>query len=175
MIEIVLHSIEGGFSQTGSCVLQLATADGQSCIPVVIGPHEANSLLVAKNGVASQRPKTHQLLKAVMDTFGLAVESVSIDRVEEGIFFATLHVSDGFNSKAIDSRATDAVTLALLAGAPMYASEQVVEECGVPLPTPAMQQEASIESLKEELHRCEANEEYERAAEIQALLEQMER
>ncbi len=97
---------------------------------------------------------------------------VTIDRVLDGVFYATLHITDGFNEKAIDSRTTDAITLALLTDAPIMVDDNVLEETSVaatepPSPTP------TLEALEAELHRCEEDEDYERAAEIQQQIEKM--
>ena len=172
MIEVIPYTIDGSPSSTGSCVLTLATLDGTSRLPIVIGQHEARAILIVQSGTQTQRPLTHQLMKTIMDTYGLHLEFVSLDRVVEGLFYATLHLSDGFNSRDIDSRATDAIALALLFGAPIYITPALLDECGIAVPTPKSA-EPTLESLTNELHRCEATEDYERAAEIQAQIDRL--
>ena len=114
------------------------------------------------------------LMMKVMEEYGLALKEVTIDRMSEGIFYATLHTTDGFNPKDIDSRTTDAVTLALLCDAPLYVADSVLDECGTAV-TPAQKvpETPTIESLERELLRCEENEEYERTAEIQQQIERL--
>lgn len=173
MVKVIPLAIEESMSQTGSCILTLATEDGNTHIHIVVGSHEADGMQVAKKGIVSRRPRTHQLMKTVMDTYGLMIESVSIDRVVEGLFYATLHTSDGFNKQDIDSRATDAITLALLANAPIYVNETVIDECGVKALAPQESLNSRFNSLMKELRRCVMMEDYERAAEIQAQIEQL--
>lgn len=170
MIQVMPLHIENSPSHSGSCVLTLGTLDGTTHIPIVIGQHEARALLIAESDTRTQRPLTHNLMKTIMDTYGIHLEFVSLDRVVEGLFYATLHLSDGFNSREIDSRATDAITLAILFEVPIYTHPTILDECGIAAPAPKSD-EPTLESLTDELHRCEATEDYERAAEIQAQID----
>ena len=176
-------TIQSGLSQSGSYLLMLCEPESRMQIPIIVGPHEAQSILLAKDGVKARRPMTHDLMLSILDSYGLLLREVTIDRVEDGVFYATLHVSDGFSmgvggevvEHRFDSRTTDAITLALLAGAPIMVEEGVLEETAVELDvdlqaTPVAQ---SMEQLEAELRRCEEREDYERAAEIQAEIERM--
>ena len=92
----------------------------------------------------------------------------------DGIFYATIHTTDGFNSKDIDSRTTDAVTIALLCGAPITVADSVMDECSTPAsPSKPVAEVVTVESLERELRRCEEAEDYERAAEIQMQIEKL--
>ena len=174
MKQVYPISIEGGPSRTGSYILMLEEPESGRRIPIVIGEHEAHSILIAKGMVPTGRPMTHKLMVDMMDSYGISLSSASIDRVADGIFYATLHTTDGFNNKDIDSRTTDAVTLALLCGAPLYVAESVLEECGTAAtPVQKVPEVQTIESLEQELLRCEENEDYERAAEIQERIEKL--
>ena len=158
-------------SVSDSYILMLYEPEQKMQVPILIGTHEAQTILLAQEGVNPRRPMTHQMMLTMMDTFGLTMKEVTIDRVVEGVFYATLHVTDGFNEKAIDSRTSDAVTLALLCQCPIMMKEEVIEETGVKMKNEELikknPNDANIEELEEELRRCEENEEYERAAEIQ--------
>ncbi len=178
-------TIQSGLSQSGSYLLMLCEPESKMQIPIIIGPHEAQAILLAKDNVKARRPMTHDLMLSILDSYGLLLREVTIDRVEDGIFYATLHVSDGFSmgvggsaaEHTFDSRTTDAITLALLAGAPIMVEESVLEETAVHLDADlqAAPVAQSIEQLEAELRRCEDNEDYERAAEIMAQIEQMKK
>ncbi len=75
-------------------------------------------------------------------------------------------MSDGFNEKWIDSRTTDAITLALHCDAPIWMDEQVLMETGVKAERTEGKKEMTEEELEEELRNCEEREDYERAAKI---------
>lgn len=168
-------TIQSGMSQSGSYILMLCEPESGVQVPIFIGAHEAQGILLAKEEVRTRRPMTHELMMKVMEEYGLTLKEVSIDRVSEGIFYATLHMSDGFNSRSFDSRSSDAITLALLSDCPIMMAESVIEETGVKMDTGngKMENESSVEELEEELKKCEESEEYERAAEIQKRIEEL--
>lgn len=179
MKQVIPLTIQNGFSESGSYILMLTEVDGDRSIPIFTGVHEAQSIMLAASGEPIRRPMTHQLMTTMMNEYGLTLREVTIDRVNEGIFYATLHVSDGFNERTIDSRPTDAVTLALLTGCKIMVDEKVIDEAGV-MSEHGVQWSAapddgqeSIEKLEAELRRCEETEDYERAAEIQARIDKL--
>lgn len=168
-------TIQSGMSQSGSYILMLCEPESGVQVPIFIGAYEAQGILLAKESVKTRRPMTHELMMKVMEEYGLSLKEVSIDRVNEGIFYATLHMTDGFNTRPFDSRSSDAITLALLADCPIMMEESVIEETGVRMEGDSImvKGENTLEELEAELRRCEENEEYERAAEIQQQIEKL--
>ena len=154
-------TIQRGMSQSDSYILMLGEAETGTQIPIFIGGYEAQSILLAQEHVDTRRPMTHMLLSRIMQEYALSLVEVTIDRVSEGIFYATLHVSDGFSQKRFDSRTS---------GSPIFVASQVLEECGVPITHSG---QASVEELEARLRRCEENEEYEQAAEIQKQIDEL--
>lgn len=170
-------TIQSGMSQSGSYILMLCEPESGVQVPIFIGAYEAQGILLAKESVKTRRPMTHELMMKVMEEYGLSLKEVSIDRVNEGIFYATLHMTDGFNTRTFDSRSSDAITLALLADCPILMDETVIDETGVRMEGDSItpNNESTLEELEAELRRCEQNEEYERAAEIQQQIEKLKR
>lgn len=168
-------TIQSGMSQSGSYILMLCEPESGVQVPIFIGAYEAQGILLAKESVKTRRPMTHELMMKVMEEYGLTLKEVSIDRVNEGIFYATLHMTDGFNTRTFDSRSSDAITLALLADCPIMMEESVIEETGVRMEGDSImvKGENTLEELEAELRRYEENEEYERAAEIQQQIEKL--
>ena len=168
-------TIQNGMSQSGSYILMLCEPQSGIQVPIFIGAHEAQGILLAKEEIKTRRPMTHELMVKVMDEYGLTLKQVSIDRVSDGIFYATLHMTDGFNTRTFDSRSSDAITLALLSDCPILMDDNVIEETGVRMQNANQNPENpnSIEQLEEQLRRCEEFEEYERAAEIQQQIENL--
>ena len=168
-------TIQSGMSQSGSYILMLCEPESGVQVPIFIGAYEAQGILLAKESVKTRRPMTHELMMKVMEEYGLSLKEVSIDRVNEGIFYATLHMTDGFNTRSLDSRSSDAITLALLSDCPIMMEESVIEETGVRMEGDSImvKGENTLEELEAELRRYEENEEYERAAEIQQQIEKL--
>lgn len=166
------YEIRSGMA-SGCYVLMLAEPKQVRAVPMLIGPAEAQAIMIAQEHQSTLRPMTHRLMLDTMETFGLALNQVTIDRFEEGIFYATLSVGDGFNEKAIDSRASDAVTLALLSERPILIADSVLEETAVPMDALASinggnngVDEPTLEDLERQLARYEEDEDYEKAAEV---------
>ncbi|MCR5065466.1 MAG: bifunctional nuclease family protein [Bacteroidales bacterium] len=167
-----------GFTETSMFVMMLYEPMGSRKVPIMIGRHEAEMLMIEQGNQQPKRPMTHQLIVSIMDSFALTLKLVRIDRFEEGIFYASLIVSDGFNTHAIDARASDAVLLALHQSVDIEMAETVLNDTSFEVQnddidiSSTLPGSESIEELEEELRRCEENEEYERAAEIMELIKQ---
>ena len=164
-------------SQAGSYILILTATEQteHADIPILIGESEAQAIIMASEGQQAKRPLTHNLLSNIMEEYMLSLKRVTIDRFEEGIFYSTLHISDGFSEKHIDSRTSDAIVLALLQKADILMNPSVFEEtCMEPgaltdnLPGGHATPETadSLPALEALLRQCEENEDYEQAQEI---------
>jgi len=166
-VEVLKH-----FDNGSMFVLMLYEPQSDKKVPVMIGEHEAEMIILEQSRFMSRRPMTYQLIGSIMKSFALSLEEVRIDRFEEGVFYATLVVSDGFNKQEVDARVSDAVALAMHLSVNITMADSVLREVGF---TPQDDDEPmgesvsaadSVEDLEEELRRCEENEEYERAEEI---------
>ncbi len=179
MKQVFPLSIQSGMSQSGSYILMLCEPVSGLQIPIFIGAHEAEGILLAKETVKTRRPMTHELMAHIMNDYGLTIKEVTIDNVMEGIFYATIHMTDGFNEKHFDSRTSDAITLALHCDCPIMVADDVLEETGVKMEAAVSlfadndDPRHEIVRLEEELRLCEEREEYEKAAEIQKQIEQL--
>ncbi|MBF0388292.1 MAG: bifunctional nuclease family protein [Candidatus Omnitrophica bacterium] len=95
-------------------------------IPIVIGFMEATSIQMKISGVETPRPMTHDLLSAVITTLGARVESLSIDDLLEGTFFAKLRLRDKFGHQvSVDCRPSDGIAMAVRFKVPMFVEEKV--------------------------------------------------
>lgn len=116
--------------QSGAFTLILAQEDGPIRIPVVIGAAEAQSIRIKLEGLSTPRPMTHDLFCNFASTFGITLESVSIYKFEDGIFSSEMTFTDGEREIVLDSRTSDAVALAVRAGAPIYTTEEILHQAG---------------------------------------------
>ena len=166
-----------GFTESSMFVLMLYDPIGDLKVPVMIGEHEAEMIILEQEQKESRRPMTYQLIVSIMDAYALTLKKVRIDKFEEGLFYATLVMSDGFNEKEIDARASDAVVLALHQSVDIEMAEEVLKDTGF---TPQENDLAignplsggdNLEDLEAELKRLEENEEYEKAAEVMKKIE----
>ena len=115
-------------SMSDAYVLVLDAPDTGKQVPVIIGEPEAQAIVMAIEQRQARRPLTHQLINNIMEQYMLILKQVTIDRFDEGIFYSTLYISDGFTEKRIDSRTSDAIVLALMQGCPIMMAQNVLDE-----------------------------------------------
>jgi bifunctional DNase/RNase len=99
---------------------------GGDCIPIYIGLWEAISIRNAIKGEVLPRPITHDLFVEVLKRLHATVTALSIDSLEEGIFFAKLHVKLDGVVEVVDCRPSDGIAIALRTDAPITVEESVV-------------------------------------------------
>ncbi|MBQ0015812.1 MAG: bifunctional nuclease family protein [Bacteroidales bacterium] len=176
-----------GLSESDSYVLLLQEPQSGKCLPILIGLQEVQSILVAKEQIELPRPNTHRLTLNIMETFGLTIKGIRTEQLLEGVFYAHIVVTDGFNDKIIDSRTSDAVALAYATNSQIWAKHTVIEEAGCDatalignLPHHETNDDATATSptptlseLEIMLQQCEEREDYEQAAEIQAQIDRI--
>lgn len=116
---------------TNQPIVLLRERGGERHLPIWIGAAEATAIAYAQQGVTPPRPLTHDLMINVVEALGNRLATVRIDRIEDGVYYASLIMADGIE---IDSRASDAIALALRCGAEVVTDEAVLASSGVMLP-----------------------------------------
>lgn len=120
---------------TNTPILLLKETGGERYLPIFIGPFEANAIVLALQGQEPPRPLTHDLLKNVLDELGASIDYISITELRDSTFFANLRLTMAGTTYEVTSRPSDAVALAVRMGTPIYASEEVLAEAGIQLPS----------------------------------------
>lgn len=146
--------------QDGAFALLLAAEGTDKRIPVIIGAAEAQAIAVVLENINPQRPMTHDLFATMAHGFGIELKEVFVYRFEDGIFSSEMTFSDGDRTITLDSRTSDAVAVAIRTGAPIYTTQQIVDETGIELI------ESSENNVSEEADIPEDNEEISIKSEI---------
>lgn len=94
-------------------------------IPIWIGEFEANAITMELENIKPPRPMTHDLIRNVLSHMDAAVEKVVVTEVVENTYYAELHIRWNNETKIVDCRPSDAVTVALKSRARIYISELV--------------------------------------------------
>ena len=107
-------------------VMILKPINEKKIIPIWIGGFEANAITMELESITPPRPMTHDLFKSLLFHCGATLKKVMITDVIENTFFAELPMQkpEGENVQ-LDSRPSDAVTLALKTGVPIYVTDTV--------------------------------------------------
>ncbi|HVZ81568.1 MAG TPA: bifunctional nuclease family protein [bacterium] len=111
----------------------LTDAEEKVCLPILIGVPEATSIFSQLNDQTPARPMTHDLIRGVMDLLGSRLVKVLINDLSQNTFYARLFLENpGTGDRLdLDARPSDAIALALRAGAPIFVAEKVVVAPGV--------------------------------------------
>lgn len=120
----------------------LSEADGELSLPIVIGPHEGVAIATAQAGVRTPRPGPHDLLLTTLAATGVGLEYVAISELREGTFIAELVLTNG---KRVDSRASDAIALALRARVDVWCADSVLEQAAIVLTAEDLAADADAE------------------------------
>jgi bifunctional DNase/RNase len=127
--ELKVESTEVRESAMGPAVLLRV---GNRVIPVFVDPIVAESIQAALAGRKPVRPLTHDLMHNVLAGFDGRVTKVVVT-LHDGIFHGALTVVVRGTSKVFDSRSSDAIALAIHAGAPILVSKQLLDTAGIEL------------------------------------------
>lgn len=132
MIEMKIDSIRVSLMNYQRVVI-LKEKAANRYLPIWIGPSEADAIAVKLQNIELARPLTHDLLQSVIGTLGASVDFVVVNELENDTFFAKLFLSVDGEQVEVDSRPSDALALAVRAGAPIYAEEAVLDKAGITL------------------------------------------
>ena len=188
MIQIQVEKISFYPPSKGYAILMKESA-GTRFLPVIVGSFEAQSIALALEDVQMPRPMTHDLFCNILEDLSVEVNEVVISELAEGTFYSKIVLAGPMGTTDVDARPSDAIALALRVGAPIYASESVMEEAAVlevaeqpatPIAdvaedeSPPRSQKDHMKRLQDQLERAVSVENYERAAEIRDKLKKMQ-
>ena len=128
------EGIAGAFivATTGgiSPVVLISLSEGRS-LPIYIGLWEAISIGSALRGESPPRPFTHDLFAEALKKFNITLTGVYIDSLQDGVYYATLHLSQENRTTQLDARPSDGIALALRCGAPISVDDNVIAAAAV--------------------------------------------
>jgi bifunctional DNase/RNase len=101
---------------------------GDRHLAIAIGQAEAFSLAARLGGIAWPRPMTYQFIAALVQALGGRIRQMRIDRVVEETYIGTVEVEGPPGVQAVDARPSDALNLAALVQAPIFAAPGVLQE-----------------------------------------------
>jgi bifunctional DNase/RNase len=116
-------------------VLFLRERNGERrLLPIYIGQPEGASIQWALDGRETTRPLSHDLIVNLLGALGAVLEKVVITEVNEGIFFAELHLQSRNGPVVVSSRPSDAIAIAVRAGCTIYCEGEVLDIAGKLVP-----------------------------------------
>lgn len=169
-------------SSAGSYALVLEEMDGGRQLLIVIGASGVQAIAFEMEGVVPPRPLTHDLMKNIITAFGSELSEVVITEVRDGTFYAHVDIE----GTIVDARPSDAIALAVRYRAPIYVTENVMNEFGIASQgsegTIATEEElpeslkgmTKLEEFRNQLKEAVEKENYEKAAQLRDEIKKLE-
>ena len=153
MQEMVIYGVS--FDMVGKQpIVLLKTVDSNKFLPIWIGHPEAAAILMKLQGASTPRPMTHDLLSDVLGELDVECTRVAVTELRENTFYATISLrTNGRDTIEIDSRPSDALALAVRAGAPIFAADDVIAESAIEFEHEVEDTEEVVEKFKDFLDR----------------------
>jgi len=126
-IEMVVDSVRVHMG-TGRYVLFLREVVGDRVLPVWIGQWEAQAIAMRLQGIAAERPLTHDLMLATLTAIGARLERVVISSLSEDTFYARLVLATADGRQEVDARPSDAIALAVRVDCRIFAAARVLDQ-----------------------------------------------
>ena len=147
MQEMVIYGVS--FDMVGKQpIVLLKATDTNKFLPIWIGHPEAAAILMKLQGATTPRPMTHDLLSEMLSELEVNCTRVSVTELRENTFYATITLSINGRDVEIDSRPSDALALAVRAGAPIFAAEDVMAESAIEFEHEVEDQEEVVDKFK---------------------------
>lgn len=180
LVKLQVNRISYSQNQSGAYALILDEVDGVRKLPVIIGEFEAQSIAVAlDNDIQLQRPFTHDLFRNFSARFEICIKRVIIQKLVDGVFYSSLICERDQIEEIIDSRTSDAISLALRFHAPIFAHENVLEKAAVVIDDESLDNQStnetketddiqylSVDELQARIQKALKREEYELAVKL---------
>lgn len=107
--------------------------DEPRSFPILIGISEAIAIDRRLSGIHTGRPMTHDLLASTIVQLGASLDSISINKIVDGTFHASLNLTDSTGLPIeIDARPSDAIALGIASDVPIYVDDSVIEHAILP-------------------------------------------
>ena len=188
LVKLQVNRISYSQNQSDAYALILDEVDGVRKLPVIIGEFEAQSIAVAlDDDIQLQRPFTHDLFRNFSARFEICIKRVIIQKLVDGVFYSSLICERDQIEEIIDSRTSDAISLALRFHAPIFAHENVLEKAAVVIDDESLDNQStnetketddiqylSVDELQARIQKALKREEYELAVKLRDEIDKRE-
>jgi hypothetical protein len=130
-------------------IVLLKAVDSNKFLPIWIGHPEAAAILMKLQGATTPRPMTHDLLCDMLNELDVRCTQVAVTELRDNTFFAAVTLQVDGREVEIDSRPSDALAIAVRAGAPIYAADEVIAESAIEFEHEVEDTEEVVDRFKE--------------------------
>ena len=148
MQEMVIYGVS--FDMVGKQpIVLLKTVDGNKFLPIWIGHPEAASILMKLQGATHPAPDDARPAVRHARRARRACTQVAVTELRDNTFFAQITLQVAGRELEIDSRPSDAIALAVRAGAPIFAAEEVIADSAIEFEHEVEDTDDVVEKFKE--------------------------
>ena len=130
LVEMVIESVRVHMLSNRHVVI-LKDPAGDRYLPIWIGAWEASAIAMRLQGLAAERPLTHDLFAAALDRLGVRVERVVINELTDETYHARIHLERDGVQVEVDARPSDALALAVRAEVQIFAADAVLAQAAL--------------------------------------------
>jgi uncharacterized protein len=130
LVEMVVESVRVHMLSSRHVVI-LKETERDRYLPIWIGPWEASAIAMKLQGLAPDRPLTHDLFAAALEGLGARVDRVIISSLAEETFHARLLLEQDGRTVEVDARPSDSLALAVRAGGRIFVAESVLDQAAL--------------------------------------------
>ncbi|MFM7410053.1 MAG: bifunctional nuclease family protein [Actinomycetota bacterium] len=132
-------------------VLVLREVDGRRWVlTIYIGGPEASAIHTALEGTQPPRPLTHDLSVMLIEALAAKLDRVIVTEIRNETYFAEIVLRTSAGEVGVSGRPSDAVALAVRAGAGIFASLDLLDEVGREVSDDADENEEAEEAVVDE-------------------------
>lgn len=148
---VKIDSVHTFTREDNQAIVLFVAKESLRCLQMWIGMDVGHALGLILKGEETPRPLTHNTMAQMVELLDATVARVEVNALKDTTFFGTIYVERNGESRQLDARPSDAVTLALVAGAPIYIADEVMAKSGRDLPSPFNEHEW-LEEVKKGHH-----------------------
>ncbi len=130
-------------------IVLLKTVDGNKFLPIWIGHPEAAAILIKMQGTNLPRPMTHDLIANIFDQLDAELQRITVTELRDNTFYALLTLLRNGSEIEVDSRPSDALALAVRTNAPIFASQDLIDENAIEFEHEVDDTEEIVEHFRE--------------------------
>lgn len=133
MLEFIVRAVVANPNVSQKAVVYLLNFEKKILVPIEMGWEAADYVMQAQSRVRNPRPITHRTTNKIINALGGEFTKIIIYKKMDGIFYAYIQIKKEDSYLEIDSRPSDAITMALLQNKPIYIIEKVYKKFGIEL------------------------------------------
>ncbi len=168
MVKVTIADvIQQEYKGTQAYVVVLWDQSDYRLLPIWVGKWEGESIAIGLREHSHPRPLTFNFMANLLEAVGASLESVRIEAIREGTFYAVVKLKSGDRVREVDARPSDAIALALHLDSPIYIAEEVLEQAKLNVPAEELEQRQlgqGLENIMREMESQRMRQERERKA-----------